>query len=465
MMKKIVLLFATFGFVQGALSQSFELFEGDNGNDIWMQVNSTMNGGWVMCGSFDHEITEEDAWVLKTDADGSVEWSITFESPEEQILYDVFELPNGDLIAGGTSRQPGGGYVYDALFCRISDQGEIIDQVTLSTPNSVFVRSLMPVSDEEFFAVGWQETETDGNEIILYRLDQDLNVVSESAYGLGDSRGVDIISDGQSGWYVAGIDLLGGNEMASWIVYHIDEDLNVILSLEYPFTTLASVHSMYLDGNGFLIVSGVDKDANNDWRAGIARIPLDFSDVSWLSTGLGNSMSAGVFAPNDWEVGVLAGYGEHPETGQFLPFQYVFNADLQWENDVEWLDLDEGQCIVRNIAVSENKVAWVGHVYVVYPDNQGWLRVVDIPSTLEEAVMHQYQSLPYPNPTQGEITLLLKPGDTVDWFCSSGAKVTAAVVSKGNGRFNLSHLAPGLYRAQVQSGNGLTVYHRVVVQY
>jgi len=103
------------------------------------EVDCTSDGGFVTAG--ETEITVISGWVLKTDAEGNLEWQVAPVESYDQIFYSVQETSNGSFIIAGVSYNDLSG---DAVLLKIGHAS----QVTITKPLNAFY-----FFDKEFFVL------------------------------------------------------------------------------------------------------------------------------------------------------------------------------------------------------------------------------------------------------------------------------------------------------------------------
>jgi len=94
-----------------------------------MEVDCTSDGGFIVTGQT--ETTTVSGWILKTDAEGNLEWQIIPVKSYEQAFYSVQEISNGSFIVAGVSYKDLSG---DAVLLKIGHA----PQVTITKPIHAF---------------------------------------------------------------------------------------------------------------------------------------------------------------------------------------------------------------------------------------------------------------------------------------------------------------------------------------
>ncbi len=76
---------------------------GSSSNDEALSIQKTSDGGFIVAGYMTISGTNTDAWVLKLDKDGNVQWQKVFGGPFADQAYDVKETSDGSYIVAGYS--------------------------------------------------------------------------------------------------------------------------------------------------------------------------------------------------------------------------------------------------------------------------------------------------------------------------------------------------------------------------
>jgi hypothetical protein len=74
---------------------------GGPANDICHSVQVTMDGGYVLATNMSLGNMDQDARLIRTNADGDSLWSLTLGSPRIDFCYDVRQTMDGGFVVGG----------------------------------------------------------------------------------------------------------------------------------------------------------------------------------------------------------------------------------------------------------------------------------------------------------------------------------------------------------------------------
>ena len=83
--------------------------------DVARSITKTQDNGFLIAGSSrssDGDVTtnqgQNDAWILKVDTNGVLEWQRTLGGSQIDFVYDAVQLSNGAVIAVGESSSTDG---------------------------------------------------------------------------------------------------------------------------------------------------------------------------------------------------------------------------------------------------------------------------------------------------------------------------------------------------------------------
>ncbi|HQU75460.1 MAG TPA: immunoglobulin domain-containing protein, partial [Chitinophagales bacterium] len=124
---------------------------GGTGNDLILDMLAASDGGVLMMGytaSADGDLSasygNNDIWVIKTDADGNIDWSRNYGGSENDFGNAVVEIPGGYIMTGATysnDNDVSGNHAdlsitSDSWVVRIDDSGDIVWQSCLGGVNN-----------------------------------------------------------------------------------------------------------------------------------------------------------------------------------------------------------------------------------------------------------------------------------------------------------------------------------------
>lgn len=151
---------------------------GGSGNDGFNAVCPTSDGGYVVAGrsgSDDGDLVGNsgmlDAWVLKVNAAGAIQWQQTLGGALDDRFFTITPTLDGNYIAVGASHTNLGGDPiphyggFDGLVVKISPAGAILWQRIIGGMSDDEIWQVRPTSDGGYIVAG-QSTSTGGGVIV-----------------------------------------------------------------------------------------------------------------------------------------------------------------------------------------------------------------------------------------------------------------------------------------------------------
>jgi len=141
----------------------------------------TSDGGYLVVGaSYSFAVGDKDAWFLKLDVDGAVEWEAAVGGVGEDVAREVAEVSGGFVIVGYTTSDGGGGY--DGWIAKLSHDGSVVWQRTYGGGNRDSALGFCLGSGNRIAVAG--ETESSGSgsrDAYVLKLNEDGLVVDSCA--------------------------------------------------------------------------------------------------------------------------------------------------------------------------------------------------------------------------------------------------------------------------------------------
>ena len=180
-----------------------------DGNIIWNQkyggpgfdrinaLHETADGGFVFAGSTRSEIGgdimeapvdtagNDDSWLGKIDADGTLLWNHRFGSETSDRLIDIALAPNGDIFAVGNYLPPGLMVSWEISLYRYDQTGNAIgNELIYGGDGYEEVFSIINTSDGNFAIGGMTSSQGNGSaDTYLLRVNPNGDIIDEDIYG------------------------------------------------------------------------------------------------------------------------------------------------------------------------------------------------------------------------------------------------------------------------------------------
>jgi hypothetical protein len=159
------------GYIVAGITYSFGVDSGDifliktdaNGNVVWAKtyggtryewatsVQQTSDGGYIVAGwTWSFGAGRDDIFLIKTDANGNIQWAKTYEGTDYDWAYSVQQTSDGGyIVAGGTS------FWEDYVFLIKTDaNGNIIWSKTYIGTDDIWAHSVQQASDGGYIVAG-----------------------------------------------------------------------------------------------------------------------------------------------------------------------------------------------------------------------------------------------------------------------------------------------------------------------
>lgn len=138
----------------GALIWTKDFNNLSDGQVYGQKVSPTNDGGFVVVGYIEDSPTENDAFVLKVDKDGNLQWQKVVSTELNESFNDVVDL-NGNLVVVGSSQTVGGQSSIQFEVYNTTD-GVLLNKQEISSANWS-VSSLHLTQDGGFVVVGFED--------------------------------------------------------------------------------------------------------------------------------------------------------------------------------------------------------------------------------------------------------------------------------------------------------------------
>lgn len=205
---------------EGSAELDFRLVKLDsNGNLLWthtyggedydygMSVVQTTGGGFALTGyTYSYGAGSADAWLIKTNADGKVEWERTYGEPNEDIANTLIQTVDDGYLLAGTSRSYGRGDV-DAWLLKTDNKGVMQWSQTYGGPRWDEAESLIQTDDGGYVFTGVRSIGDSASpeELWVAKTDATGKMEWNRTYGgIWTDQAYSVISSREGGYTIAG---------------------------------------------------------------------------------------------------------------------------------------------------------------------------------------------------------------------------------------------------------------------
>jgi hypothetical protein len=192
---------------------------GGTGSDRANAVRQTPDGGYIVAGTTNSDNGDvighksgDDFWVLKLDANGSIEFKKIYGGNNDDRCYDVRTTADGGYILAGTSNStdgdissPKGGF--DAWIVKLNSAGDIEFEKSLGGSDDESAASIIQLPDGGYVMAGESKSDLVGDsdnfggyDVYVARLTGTGNITFQKLYGgsaTDRARGIARLSGGE----------------------------------------------------------------------------------------------------------------------------------------------------------------------------------------------------------------------------------------------------------------------------
>ncbi len=287
-------------------------------DDIFYGVEQTTDGGYIAVGcSRSFEAVNNDVYVVKTDASGGTQWSRTYGGGSDDAGFSVDQAETGGYVVAGIL---GTGDDYDGYVIRLASNGLVTWSRNIGGEEYDVFRSVRQVR-EGFLAAGSTRTYGKGNDDAYVALVRDDGQVQwttsigtlfmERGYSVVDAPGRFVVAGYGSGKVSLGYDIH---------ISAIDRGGSLIWSKFYEIGPIDEGFSAAATQNGEIVVAGNTRGPAQAGKNGVYmfKVGTDGS-VQWSKFYQGANLSDGMVMTRTFDQGyAIAGWTNEVGNGDAL---------------------------------------------------------------------------------------------------------------------------------------------------
>jgi len=176
---------------------------GGTGADSVYSVQQTSDGGYIVAGfTSSFGAGGGDIFLIKTDANGNIQWAKTYGGTGWDDAYSVQQTSDGGYIVAGFTSSFGAGY-YDIFLVKIDANGNVIWAKTYGGIYSDYAHSVQQTSDGGYIVAGYTGSFGAGfSDIFLVKTDANGNISWAKTYGGTNQDWVYSVQQTSDGGYI-----------------------------------------------------------------------------------------------------------------------------------------------------------------------------------------------------------------------------------------------------------------------
>jgi hypothetical protein len=446
---------------------------GGQDNDRARSLSITSDGGFLMTGTIDPIAPGfTDAYILKTDADGNVEWNKTFAGAWSDASYDGHQTADGGYIVAGETKSFTNDANWDILLYKLDSNGDSVWAKGIVAPGTQNGRSVQEVAGGGYILAG---TSFDVSlfDVYLVRTDSNGDTLWTKTYGGPQNDwGWQAIQTSDGGFFISGFTAsfgAGGND-----VYLLRTDANgdtlwtktyggigsdwsyaAVETSDGGFVVCGTTQS-FGAGEGDVYLIKVNGDGDSLWTRTYGGT-ADERSFSLIQTSDGGFMIVGgtqSFGAGEYDMYVIQTDANGNSLQEMVYTKTIGESGNDWAFGVD--ETSDG-----GFAIAGYSNSFGQNDYDIYLIKLG--QFTSIGDEDESTTPHEFAlAQNYPNP--------FNPSTTISWqlpvsglvslsvYNVTGQKVTVLVneIQKAGYHsleFNASSLPSGLYFYRLRAGN------------
>jgi hypothetical protein len=194
---------------------------GGPGDDEAYSVVQCNDTGYAVAGyTNSYGIGETNAWLVKTDSSGNMQWSQTYGGRAENIAYSVIQTSDGGYALAGYTDSFGAGS-FDFWLVKTNSSGGMLWNQTYGGTGDDEASSVIQTSDGGYALAGYTDSFGAGSyDFWLVKTDSSGNMVWSQTYGgSGDDEAGWVIQTSDGGYALTGLtNSTGAGSYDFWLV-------------------------------------------------------------------------------------------------------------------------------------------------------------------------------------------------------------------------------------------------------
>jgi len=257
---------------------------GGTSPDVARSVIQTSDSGYLVAGdTMSLGAGDKDFWLIKVDSSGNHEWNKTYGGANADLPFSLVATGDGGYVLAGRTRSFGAGAA-DAWLVKTDASGNMEWNKTYGGPRVDVAHAVIQTSDGGYALAGYTESfGADGQDLWLVKTDNDGNLEWRKRFGGSgdeDSRGVIETSDG--GYALAGFTTSFGAGSEDFWLIKVDSSGNHEWNKTYGGANADLPFSLVATGDGGYALAGrtqsfgagsldfwlvkVDSSGNHEWN-------------------------------------------------------------------------------------------------------------------------------------------------------------------------------------------------------
>ncbi|MCB9251498.1 MAG: T9SS type A sorting domain-containing protein [Flavobacteriales bacterium] len=266
---------------------------GGSGHDYPYQIKQTFEGGYILVGhsysedgDLDKNKGEYDAWVLKLNETGDLEWKTSLGGAMDDILTNIVQTNDSMYIASGLSKSNDGDLSTnkggeDVWLVKLDRNGTLISSTSFGGTGDEYSNKVLETEDKGFL-LACRTSSNDGDitsnkgqkDFWILKLNQNGQIVWQRSYGGSfDDYPYSVEKDFHGGYYVSGYtgsndgNVNGNNGGIDVWLLNIAEDGTLKWQKTFGGSGSDIAYSMVSNTDGSVVMTGSSTSKDKDVSA------------------------------------------------------------------------------------------------------------------------------------------------------------------------------------------------------
>ncbi len=315
---------------------------GEINNDVANSIQQTTDGGYIVAGwTASFGSGWQDIYILKLNSKGEVEWQKTFGGRDYDVANSIQQTTDDGYIVAGWTTSFSSGW-QDAYILKLNSKGEVEWQKTFGGKDDDVANSIQQTTDGGYIVAGWTKSfGSGGQDIYILKLDSkgEIDTTSPEVKFISPSDGVVL-----SGTIDINIDAKDNYDLEKVTLYIDGKKVKEYTSSPYKYTWDSSKAT---EGAHTITAEAVDKSGNVRTKS-VMVIMDKTKDVSWQKTFGGEKDDGANSIQQTTDGGyIVAGWTKSFGSGGEDVYILKSNAkgDLEWQKTFGGKGDDEANSI------------------------------------------------------------------------------------------------------------------------
>jgi hypothetical protein len=217
-------------------------------------IQQTADGGYIVAGWAESFSSSGDAWILKLDGSGNVQWQKTYGGTSWDDAESIQQTADGGYIVAGWAGSFSSSN--DVWVLKLDSSGNVQWQKTYGGTSSEYAESIQQTADGGYIVAGWAGSFSGSNDVWVLKLDANGNIVWQRAYGGINSYYTSSIQQTSDGGYVAaGESAFDAGSSDAWVL-KLDGSGNVQWQKTYGGYGSDHAYSIQQTSDGGYVAAG-----------------------------------------------------------------------------------------------------------------------------------------------------------------------------------------------------------------